>query len=77
METTIDVVTAILSLGAALFWFLSAAGKIPAPIAYVDHAPDDDPFFVALRRSARMNRVAAALSGLAAVTFALRLIAFS
>lgn len=66
----LSVISAVAAFGAAVFWFLSAWGDIPPPIAYYDQAPATDPFFRAVQHSARMNQIAAALSGVSALTFA-------
>eukprot|EP01037_Dinobryon_pediforme_P017868 gene17868-18097_t len=57
------VMSALTAFGAAIFWFVSAYGKLPPMIAYWDHAPDTDPFYRAVKFSAQMNRIAAAFSG--------------
>jgi hypothetical protein len=41
--------------------------------AYWDHAPADDPFYVSLISSAKMNRIAALFSGLSASCAGLKL----
>ncbi|KAA0578998.1 hypothetical protein FZ983_16880 [Azospirillum sp. B21] len=76
MGTVFDIGIGITSGVAAFFWFRSAAGKLPAMVAYYDAAPPTDPFFQAMQRSARMNRWGAAFSGLAAALSVLKL-AFS
>lgn len=64
----------ILEIGAALFafiasafWFLSAYGKLPPIHTYWDATLDADPFYVAIKYSAKMNRIAAAFSGFSAL----------
>ncbi len=67
MRQYLEVAAAFFAFVAALFWFLSAYGKIPPMVAYWDKSPDTDPFYQALKFSARMNRWAAIFSGLSAV----------
>jgi hypothetical protein len=59
MNRWIDVAAAVFALLAAVFWFLSAAGKLPPMVAYYDKTPDTDPFYQAVRFSAFMNTIAA------------------
>jgi hypothetical protein len=66
-KSSLNIVGALFALIAAGFWFLSAYGKLPVTIAYWDAAPEDDPFRMALKFSARMNRWAASFSGLSAL----------
>jgi hypothetical protein len=73
---TLDFAAAVFAIVAAAFWFLSAFGGLPPMRAYFDHAPDNDPFFIAMRFSANMNVVAAALSGLSALCFGIKLLWF-
>ena len=73
MEKYLDISAALLAIAAAVFWFLSAWGKLPPMVAYWDHAPADDPFYVAIKFSALMNTWAAALSGLSALCMGLRI----
>ena len=68
-----DLLTAGLAFIAAVFWFLSAYGTLPPLIAYYDSTPETDPFYQAVKFSARMNRYAAFFSGLSALSMALRL----
>ena len=62
-----DIGTAIFAFLAAIFWFLSAWGKLPPMLSYWDGAPPNDPFYLAVKFSARMNTYAAILSGLSAL----------
>jgi len=66
----LSVFSAVAAFGAAIFWFLSAWGDIPPPVAYFDQTPATDLFFRAVQHSARMNQIAAALSGVSALAFA-------
>ena len=75
MEKWLDVGAAIFALAAAAFWFLSAWGKLPPMLSYWDMTPDTDPFYVAVKFSAMMNKWAALLSGLAACCMGLKLFA--
>ena len=67
MKNWLDVGAAAFAFGAAIFWFLSAYGKLPPMATYWDRTPDDDPYYAAVKFSAKMNRCAAALSGLSEV----------
>jgi hypothetical protein len=59
MEKWLDIGAAAPALVAAIFWFLSAYGKMPPIVAYWDAAPANDPFYRAVKFSAAMNRWAA------------------
>ena len=63
MEKCWDIAAALLALVAAIFWFLSAYGELPAMAMYWGHAPESDPFYQAVKFSATMNRYAAGFSG--------------
>jgi len=54
----------ILGLAAAVFWWWSAGVHLPAPKAYFDQGPDNDPFFMAIKHSSNLNAIAAVLTGL-------------
>ena len=73
MENYLDIGGAVFAIPAAIFWFLSAYGKLPPMVAYWDFTPENDPFFQAIKFSANMNAIAATLSGLSAVCMALKL----
>jgi hypothetical protein len=73
MEKWLDVGAAVLAGAAAVFWFLSAYGKLPPMVSYWDRAPDTDPLYVALKFSALMNSWAAGLSGASALCMAIKL----
>ena len=73
MEKWLDISAACLALVAAVFWFLSAYGKLPPMIAYYDRTPDTDPFYLAVKFSAAMNRWAAGFSGASALCIGLKL----
>jgi hypothetical protein len=73
MARWLDIVSAVLAIGAAFFWFRSAYKTLPLMKPYWDSVPPDDPFFQALRFSARMNTVAAVLSGLSAACMGIAL----
>jgi hypothetical protein len=73
MEKWLDVGAAVLALAAAVFWFLSASGKLPPLVSYWDRAPQSDPLYAALRFSAFMNTCAATLSGGSALCLGLKL----
>ena len=74
MNKWLDAAAALTALVAAVFWFLSAYGKIPPLVAYWDQAPETDPFVMAVQYAARMNRWAAGFSGLSALCMALGLV---
>jgi hypothetical protein len=64
---TLDSVAAISALAAAFFWFGSAWGELPPMKMYWGGAPPDDAFFVAVKKSAQMNWIAALFSGVSAL----------
>ena len=66
MEKWLDIGAAVLAIAAAIFWFVSAAGKLPPIMIYWGQAPASDPYYIAVMFSAEMNRWAALLSGLSA-----------
>jgi hypothetical protein len=74
MEFWLDIGAALFALFAALFWFLSAYGKLPQMVAYWDQTPETDPFYVAVKFSAKMNACAAGLSGLSALCMGVKLL---
>ena len=65
----LTLLSAVTALGAAVFWFLSAAGDLPPMLTYWDKAPPGDPLYRALQSGVRMNRIAAALSGCSAFAY--------
>jgi hypothetical protein len=68
MSYWLDLGTALFALAAAVFWFLSAYGKLPPmPGMYWTQVPETDPFFRAIKFSAGMNKIAAFLIGLSAL----------
>lgn len=73
MEKRLDIGAAIFALIAAVFWFLSAYGKLPPMVTYFDSTPQSDPFYSAMRFSAEMNTWAAFLSGLSAPCLGIKL----
>jgi hypothetical protein len=73
MEFWLDVGAIVFGIGAAIFWFLSAYGELPPMIAYRDAAPPNDPLYVAIKFTARMNRWAAGLSGLSVLCMAIKI----
>jgi len=72
MGRLLDAGTAVFAFAAAVFWFLSAAGKLPPIVAYWDSTPPTDPFRQAVEFSARMNTIAATCSGMSAALFGIR-----
>lgn len=73
MEKWLDVAAALFAFLAAIFWFLSAYGKLPPMGMYWDSAAPDDPYFLAVKFSAKMNRWAAGLSGASALCMAIKI----
>jgi Na+/proline symporter len=73
MEKWLDVAAALLAIIAAVFWFLSAYGKLPPMVAYWGKTPESDPYYEAVKFSAVMNRWAAGFSGASALSMAARL----
>jgi hypothetical protein len=63
----LDILTAVFAVVAAGFWFASAAGALPPILSYWGGVPADDPFYSAIRFSAKMNAFAAVFSGVSAV----------
>jgi hypothetical protein len=72
MEKWLDIMTTLFALAAAVFWFLSAYGSLPQMVTYLGYTPENDPFYLAIKFSAAMNRYAAALSGLSALSMAIK-----
>ena len=60
------LLAALCAFIAAVFWFLSAWGKLPPIIPYLGYTPPDDPFTLALAHSAAMNQFAAVAAGFSA-----------
>ncbi len=67
MRGYLDLATALFALAAAVLWFLSAYGDLPPTLTYWDATPPSDPSRMAVEESARLNSIAAALSGLSAL----------
>jgi len=67
MTRFFELAAAFFAIIAAGFWFISAYGKLPPIIAYWDATPANDPFYMAVKFSAAMNRWAAGFSGLSAL----------
>jgi hypothetical protein len=65
----LEIGAAAFALFAAIFWFLSAYGKMPPMLNYWDFTPDTDPFYQAVRFSAEMNTSAAASSSCSTCRF--------
>jgi len=59
----LNIVAALAAIIAAVFWFLSAAGKLPPMVTYWDSTPSTDPLYQALQNGVRMNRIAAIFCG--------------
>lgn len=73
MEKWFDIAAALFAIGAAIFWFLSASGKLPPMKAYWDATPETDPFRIAVVYAAQMNQWAAGLSGASALCMAIKI----
>jgi hypothetical protein len=73
MGKWLDVTAALLALIAAVFWLLSAYGKLPTMVNYWGQTPKSDLFYRAVKFSALMNRWAAGFSGASALSMAARL----
>jgi hypothetical protein len=69
----LDTGAALFALAAAVFWFLSAFRKLPSMMNYWGDAPASDPFYQAVKLSAKMNTVAAVFSGLSALCVGVKL----
>jgi hypothetical protein len=74
MKISLDTGAAIFALIAAAFWFSSAYKSVPSMLSYWDNAPPDDPFFVAVKRSAFFNCWAAGFSALSALCAGIKLL---
>ena len=66
VKPVVDGLGALTAFAAAVLWFLSAAGSTPQLGAYWGAVPETDPFLIAFRRSARLNRWAAGMAGVSA-----------
>ena len=73
----IDIAAAVFAIIAAIFWLLSAVGKLPPMVSYYDSAPDTDPFYQAIKFSSLMNTIAALCSGASAALIATKLVFFT
>ncbi len=71
----LEIIAAMLALGAAGFWFLSVSPWEPLPqmLAYWGFTPESDRFWQAIVFSAKMNGYAALCSCGAAILAAIRL----
>jgi hypothetical protein len=67
IEGVVEIVGAAFAVTSAIFWWLSAYGKLPPMVTYWGGAPESDPFFQALKFSAQMNKWAAGFSGATAL----------
>ena len=68
MSNFFEYAASFFAFVAAIFWFISAYGKLPKMSTYWDETPPDDPFYMAIKFSASMNRWAAGFSGLSALS---------
>jgi hypothetical protein len=73
MEKWLDIGAAVFAIIAAIFWFLSAYGKLPPMMTYWGSTPEADPFYQAVKFSANMNTCAAGSSGLSAFLMGIKL----
>jgi hypothetical protein len=67
MRKWLDIGAAVFAFVAAVFWFLSAYGKLPPMVTYWDSTPQNDPYYQAVKFSAEMNRWASGLSCISAL----------
>jgi hypothetical protein len=70
----LDICAALFAFIAAVFWFLSAYGRLPPMLTYWDSTPANDPFYQAVKFSAAMNKWAAVFSGASALCIGLELL---
>lgn len=70
----LSLLSAAFAFGAAVFWFLSVAKKLPPMGNYFDKTPEADPFYCAFKFTVRMNKLAALLAGLSALTLGTSLV---
>jgi hypothetical protein len=73
MEGLLEFAAAGFAFIAAVFWFCSAYGKLPPMATYWNETPSHDPFYMAVKFSAKMNRWGALFSGLSAFLISMRL----
>jgi hypothetical protein len=66
----LEIFSAVAAFGAAVFWFISAAGDLPPMASYFGAAPPTDPLYVAQQQGVRMNRWAASFAGASALSMA-------
>jgi hypothetical protein len=66
MEKWLDIGAALFAIAAAIFWFVSAS-ELPPLVTYWGQTPPSDPYVMAMKFSAVMNRWAALLTGLSAL----------
>jgi hypothetical protein len=67
MRKWLDIGAAVFAFVAAVFWFLSAYGKLPPMVTYWDSTPQNDPYYQAVKFSAEMNRWASGFSCISAL----------
>jgi len=72
VEKRLDIGATLFAFAAAIFWFFSAYGEWPQMLSYWDATPESDPFYNAVKFSARMNRWAAGFSGLSAMCMVIK-----
>jgi hypothetical protein len=70
----LSFISAGFAFGAATFWLFAAIGKVPPMVAYWDSTPETDPFLQTFVRRVRLNKVAATLAALSAVTMGASLV---
>lgn len=59
VATGLNLAVATCAVLAAYLWYQSARSPLPPMVAYWDAAPEDDPFYAALRRGTLLNKSAA------------------
>jgi hypothetical protein len=73
MQRGFEIAAALLALPAAGCWFWSAWGELPGMVAYWDYTPSTDPFYRAVKLSARLSAIAALFASASALCGAIAL----
>jgi hypothetical protein len=67
VDRTLNILIGLSALAAAVLWFWSASMALPQMGSYWDQAPPTDPFYVAVKRAARVSAWAAGFTGVSAL----------
>ena len=67
VASVLELFSFLVALAAAGWWFASAAVHLPPPLSYWTEARENDPFFMAIKRSSYLSGVAAVLTGISVV----------